>query len=205
MEPDELSHPELDLLHAVFGNGVLARCLAQAPGGWRDLTEAEMNQLKLTDRRKNAVLALQQLVRNGYPKLERHVLGCSREVAHVYGARLGGLMHEVIMAVGLDGRNSVIGEAQVAVGGAHGACVRPADVLRSMIRMGASSFVLVHNHPGGDATPSAEDVILTQTIARSGATVGVELVDHVVVGARGGGYASLFDLGLLEPGKEKTQ
>ncbi len=204
MSPDGLSHPEYELLHAALGNGLLARCLARAPGGWRDLTEAELVHMKLSARRRRAVLALQVLAKRSYPELPKHVLSCSREVAAVYGARLGGLMHEVVVAVALNGRSAIIGEVQVAEGGAHGACVTPADILRSMIRMGASAFILVHNHPSGCPVPSQEDVALTVCVARAGAAVGLDLVDHVVIGARGGGFASLFDLGLMEPPKEKT-
>ncbi|RYE92630.1 MAG: hypothetical protein EOO75_06240, partial [Myxococcales bacterium] len=56
--------------------------------------------------------------------------------------------------------------------------------------------VLVHNHPSGDPTPSAEDARMTVEVARAAEVVGVPLLDHVVVG--GGRQASLFELGLLE-------
>ncbi len=76
--------------------------------------------------------------------------------------------------------------------------MHPADVLRPMIRVGASGFILVHNHPSSDATPSDQDIELTENLVRAGAVVGIHLVDHVVIGARGGGYASVYDLGLLK-------
>lgn len=202
MKEDALSHPEYELLHSVLGNGLLARCLAKAPGGWRDLSEAELDELRLGDRHKRAVLALQGLVRRSYPELPKYALCSSSDVGHVYGEKLGGLVHEVILAIALDGRNNFAGEVLLAQGGAHGACLRPADVLRPMIRMGASAFVLVHNHPGGDPRPSREDIELTRALAMVSETIGMPLVDHVIVGGKGGGYVSLFDLGLMEPEKE---
>lgn len=206
MNHDPLSQPEYDLLRVVLGSGVVARCLAAAPGGWRELSEAELEAMRLSERHKRTVVALQQLVRRGYPELPRTALSSSAEVGRVYGQRLGGMIHEVIVAVGLDGRNHLLGEVQVAEGGLHGCSIRAHDVLRPLIRMGASAFVLVHNHPGGDPTPSREDVELTRALVTVGEIVGVPLVDHVVIGARGGGYASMYDLGLLEPGitKEKN-
>lgn len=67
--------------------------------------------------------------------------------------------------------------------------IRPSDVLRIALRLAASAFVLVHNHPSGDATPSAEDVAFTARISQAADVVGLPLVDHVVV-ARGG-FASV--------------
>lgn len=204
MKEDALSHPEYEFLRSVLGSGALARCLAKAPGGWRDLSETELEELRLGARQKRAVLALQGLVRRSYPELPKYALCSSSDVGCVYGERLGGLVHEVILAVALDGRNNFIGEALLAKGGAHGACVRPADVLRPMIRMGASAFVLVHNHPSGDPKPSREDLELTRTLVTISETMGMPLVDHVIVAGRGGGYVSLFDLGLMQPGKENN-
>jgi DNA repair protein RadC len=64
-----------------------------------------------------------------------------------------------------------------------------------MIRFGAAALVLVHNHPSGDPTPSTEDVQLTNTVQRLGASLGVELLDHVVVSERG--LVSFFTAGLM--------
>jgi DNA repair protein RadC len=69
------------------------------------------------------------------------------------------------------------------------------DPLRIALREGASAFVLVHNHPSGDPSPSDEDVTFTRDVAAAGAMVGTPLVDHVVVAADG--HRSLLDLGVL--------
>jgi DNA repair protein RadC len=70
------------------------------------------------------------------------------------------------------------------------------DVLRVALREAASSFILVHNHPSGDPTPSEEDVAFTRTIAAGAVLVGTPLVDHVVIAREHA--SSLFDLGLLK-------
>ena len=100
-----------------------------------------------------------------------------------------------------DGRGHLRAARCIAKGGLHGASVRAADPLRAALRVDASAFVLVHNHPSGDPTPSHEDVVLTAQIARAAEIVGVALLDHVVV-TRGGfacvpigldvGHASTF-------------
>ena len=122
----------------------------------------------------------------------------------VYGERLGGLVHEVMLAAALDGRNNFVGEAELAQGGAHGIAITARDIFRPLVRMGASAFVLIHNHPSGSPTPSSEDISMSLAVAAVGDILGIPLVDHVIVAGRGGGHSSLRDLGLLD-GKDSGE
>jgi len=192
-----LAAPELNLLHAVLGNRRLADRLARAPGGWRDVSTYELEKLQLTEAQKRAVTALQELVRRGYPELPKHELVSPSKVARVYIPRLGGLVNEVMLTVALDGRSNFLAEIEVARGGRHAMTLRVADILRPLLRVGATSFILLHNHPSGDPTPSKEDVKLTQDLHEAALLVGVPLVDHMVIGGRGGGAISMCDIGLL--------
>lgn len=109
--------------------------------------------------------------------------------------RLSSLDHEELWVLSLDGRNGLRSARRAAMGGLHGMSVSPRDALRIALRDGASGFVVVHNHPSGDPTPSPEDVAFTRTLAAAAAVVDTPLLDHVVV-ARGG-HVSLLDAGLL--------
>ena len=75
--------------------------------------------------------------------------------------------------------------------------VRVAEVYRDAVRHNAVAVVAVHNHPSGDPTPSSADVALTAELARAGELLGVELLDHLVVGQ--GRWASLRRSGLGFP------
>ena len=68
--------------------------------------------------------------------------------------------------------------------------VRPAEVLRPAVRDNAPSVIVVHNHPSGDPTPSPEDVSITKELLDAGKLLGVEVLDHLVIGS-GGRYISL--------------
>lgn len=92
---------------------------------------------------------------------------------------------EMMIALALDGHLNHRGTVLVAKGGTSGASLEPRDVFRPLVRLGASSFVLLHNHPSGDPTPSEIDVRTTNRLARIGKTIGIALVDHVIVAARG--------------------
>ena len=195
---DDMSEPEVDLLTQVRGDPELSQLLSQAPGGWRSLSLPELDRMGLDDDAVRVVMALQDLVRHAYPELPLRKLAASDDVGPVYGERLGGLTGEVMLAVALDGQNHFLGEVDIAAGGSHGIAVTPRDVFRPLIRIGASAFILVHNHPSGSPTPSIEDVQMTRALMSVGEIVGIELVDHVIVGARGGGYCSLYDLGAMD-------
>lgn len=95
--------------------------------------------------------------------------------------RLGALTHEELWMLALDGRGHLRSARCVARGGLHGAAVRTADPIRAALRADASAFVLVHNHPSGDPTPSREDIALTAQVAVAAQIAGVPLLDHVVV------------------------
>jgi DNA repair protein RadC len=73
-------------------------------------------------------------------------------------------------------------------------------VLRAALREGASTFILVHNHPSGDPTPSAEDVAATEAIARAAAVVETPLVDHVIIAREGSRSVTSEGRPLVQPG-----
>jgi DNA repair protein RadC len=115
----------------------------------------------------------------------RPALSSAGDVAAWATPRLVALAHEELWLLALDGRGHLRGARCIARGGLHGAAVRAVDPLRAALRLDASAFVLVHNHPSGDPSPSREDVLLTAHVADAAAIVGLALLDHVVV-ARGG-------------------
>jgi DNA repair protein RadC len=109
--------------------------------------------------------------------------------------RIGGHDHEELWILALDGQSRLRAARRVASGGLHGMFVAPRDPLRAALREGASAFVLVHNHPSGDPTPSPEDVAFTASVAEAALVVATPLVDHVVVTRSR--YASMLERGLM--------
>lgn len=190
--------PEAELLWAVFREHRLVNALVAAPGGWRTLSRAELVLLDFTDAEVTAVLALQELVSRGYPALVPRTLTTPKTVAEVYGHRLGGAIQETMIVVALDAQHHVIDEITVATGGGSTLSLTASDVLRPVIRSGARGFIVVHNHPGGSPTPSRDDIEFTHALAAAASIVRVNLVDHVIVGARDGGFVSLFERGVID-------
>jgi DNA repair protein RadC len=86
-------------------------------------------------------------------------------------------------ALFLDLRHGLLGEREIFRGTLHRAAVEPREILKQCLLRGAGGLVLFHTHPSGDPTPSAEDLLFTRRMADAAAVVGVELVDHLVLGS----------------------
>jgi DNA repair protein RadC len=96
---------------------------------------------------------------------------------------IGDAITEVILALFLDTRHRILGFAEVARGTLNATRFKPKDVLIPALLSNASAIILAHNHPSGDATPSAPDRHATTALREAAQSVGIPLVDHLVVTA----------------------
>ena len=96
----------------------------------------------------------------------------------------------------LDGKNRLIGTNLVSIGSLNTALVHPREVAKPLVLASAAACILLHNHPSGDVTPSAEDRAITRRICEVCALLGISVLDHVIVGAEGHySFADNGDLG----------
>ncbi len=102
---------------------------------------------------------------------------------------------ETFGLLALDARNRLRREAVVSVGCLTASLVHPREVFQEAVVSRAASLVLFHNHPSGDPEPSAEDLSLTRRLAAAGSLMGIEILDHLVLGA--GRFVSLKQRGQL--------
>ena len=119
------------------------------------------------------------------------------DVAAYLGPEMADLAQEQLRVLLLDTRNRIVGSALVYQGGLNATVIRVADCFRDAVRVGAAGVLLIHNHPSKDPSPSPEDVRLTVDVARAGELLGIELVDHLVIG--GDGHVSLRQQRLYTP------
>ncbi len=92
---------------------------------------------------------------------------------------------EVFSALLLDAKNRLVRAVTVSVGTLTASLVHPREVFKAAIRHSAASIILVHNHPSGDPTPSREDIEVTERLVEVGKVLGIELLDHVILGSNG--------------------
>ena len=103
---------------------------------------------------------------------------------------------EHFVVVLLDTKSAVIGITTVSIGILDSALVHPREVYKPAILSNAAAIILAHNHPSGDPTPSAEDRRITQRIHEAGQVLGIEVLDHLIIGDRTR-FVSLKERGML--------
>ena len=109
---------------------------------------------------------------------------------------MGHLEREELRCVLLNTKNAVTALRTVYVGNLAGSPVRVGEVFCDAVRRQAAAVVVVHNHPSGDPSPSAEDLRITAELAEAGRLLDIELLDHLVIGH--GRWVSLRALGALD-------
>lgn len=101
-------------------------------------------------------------------------------------ARLAGDgTQEECHVVSLDTKHQVVGTHRVAVGSLDQSSIQPREVFRPAIKDAAAAILLVHNHPSGDPTPSPEDLAITRRLEEAGKSLGIEVLDHIIVARAG--------------------
>jgi DNA repair protein RadC len=103
---------------------------------------------------------------------------------------------EVFGVLCLTTKNDVIGYHEVSRGCLNASVVHPREVFKVAVLENAAAIVLGHNHPSGDPTPSPEDLVLTNRLKDAGVLLGIDVVDHIVVG-HDGRYVSFREQGRL--------
>jgi DNA repair protein RadC len=109
--------------------------------------------------------------------------------------RLKDKKKEYFLAILLDTRNQLIRVAEISVGSLDTSVVHPREVFKEAISASAAAVIFVHNHPSGDTEASEDDIALTKRLAQAGEIVGIDVLDHIIIGGKS--YTSLKRLGLF--------
>lgn len=127
---------------------------------------------------------------------KRPVVSTPEEVVALCAPRLTGLDREHFWALALNTKNRLLRLVEISVGSLNASIVHPRELFKDAVRMSAASVIVVHNHPSGDPTPSGADIQLTRRLVRAGDVLGIEVLDHVVIG-EGGAFTSLRETGAM--------
>lgn len=97
---------------------------------------------------------------------------------------LRGLMQEAVVAIFVGPGQGVIGCDLVSLGSCFAALIEPRDLFRGAVRTGAAGVIIAHNHPSGSTAPTPDDLAVTRRMILAGRILGIELLDHLIVGPR---------------------
>ncbi|MEE8384631.1 MAG: DNA repair protein RadC, partial [Dehalococcoidia bacterium] len=128
---------------------------------------------------------------------ERPCIRSAEDIANLLLADMALLEQEHLRVVLLNTRNQVLATPEVYKGTVNATHVRVSDLFRDAVRQGCPSIIVVHNHPSGDPTPSADDVTMTRQVAEAGALLNIDVLDHIVLARNG--FVSLRERNLGFP------
>ncbi len=117
------------------------------------------------------------------PEPQRQIVRTAAEAAAVC-APMRRLDREHFRVLMLNTRHELLDVVDVSVGGLASAPVHPREVFKEAIRRSAAAVILVHNHPSGHPEPSRDDVLITEQLRAAGRLVGIEVLDHLIIGER---------------------
>lgn len=197
-----------ELLALVLGSGSrgrnaldLANALIDAAGGMDGFTRVTTGVLRkipgVGRARATQVIAAVELGRRTLVRggAERPRLGSPAQLAAYLLPQYGTGPVEQFGIVMLDSKNRLIRVRLVATGTVDSAVAHPREVFREAAAASAATIVLFHNHPSGDPTPSADDLVLTTRMISAGMVMGIDVVDHIILGDRR--YCSLLEVGMI--------
>jgi len=135
------------------------------------------------------------MVREDGPDVPR----CIRtpEDASQYADGLRDRDREVFAVILLNTRNNALGIHECTVGTINSTLIDAGSVFKAALLANSAGLVLVHTHPSKDPTPSAEDLKITRRLIQAGQIMGINVLDHVILGGTGQ-YRSLREAGLVE-------
>ena len=187
---------ESELLALVLGHGsarapalVVADRLAGEP--LRDLSGRQLEEWRLEpgvgEAQSARLVAMFEIARrvNAPRPPRRETIRQPRDVGPYLMTRYGDEREECFGVLLLDARNRLLREHRLSRGGWCASVVRPREVFRQALLVGAPAVILFHNHPSGDPTPSREDLAITGQLQEAGELLGIRVLDHLVVGAEG--------------------
>lgn len=126
---------------------------------------------------------------------EQYKISEPKDAANLLMEDMRNLKQECLKVVMLSTKNVVISIKEVSVGSLNSSIVHPREVFKEAIKKSSASIIVIHNHPSGDPTPSSEDINLTHRLCECGKLIGIELLDHIIIG--NGIYISLKEKGIL--------
>ena len=126
---------------------------------------------------------------------KRETAKTPEDVVALVRSRLKGKKKEYFLALLLDTRNRLIRVAEISVGSLDSSIVHPREVFKEAVAASAASVIFAHNHPSGDPEASEDDLNLTKRLAEAGEIMGIDVLDHVIIGEEK--YLSLKREGLF--------
>ena len=169
-------------------------CIENKVGQQMKIKVCEKGEEKLPAKRINIVSI--KMVREGSILYDVRKITTPLDAVELGRKFLDEADREKLVICYLDTKNQPISVSVVSIGSLNSSIVHPREVFKVAILSNAASIILFHNHPSGIADPSKEDISITTRLKEVGKLIGIELIDHIIIGSEGN-YCSLKEKGIL--------
>lgn len=175
---------------------VLSHC-----GGINGISGPSINELKqvkgIGEAKATQILALAELATrfNSFKSGAEYAISSPKDVSTYMMGQMKNLKKEYFKLIMLNTKNVIISVKDISIGNLNSSIVHPREVFIEAIKLSSASVILCHNHPSGDPTPSKEDILITKRLKECGTLLGIEVLDHVIIGNKA--YVSLKEKGIV--------
>lgn len=176
------------------------RILNEDEKGLRNIAEGTTEKFKsfkgINDVKAAQLMAVSELSKRiSTLKIEKIKISSPGDAAVVLMEEMRYYKKEYFKIILLDTKNNIKKVSEISVGSLNSSIVHPREVFSEAVVNSASSIILVHNHPSGEAEPSHEDIVLTNRLDECGKILGIKVLDHIIIGD--GVFYSFKEEGLL--------
>lgn len=105
-----------------------------------------------------------------------------QSIASYYMEDLRHQEQEMLLCIMLDTKNAFLGDDMISKGTVNASLISPREIFLSALRYHAVNIIIIHNHPSGNPEPSVEDIQITKRIQSAGELIGIQLLDHIIIG-----------------------
>ncbi|WP_121439175.1 RadC family protein [Salisediminibacterium halotolerans] len=197
-----------DLLAILLGSGSktesvlqLAARILQTFDGLKRMKEATIHELmeihgigEAKAVQLRAALELGKRIQ-AVPSEDRYVIRSPEDASNYVMNDMRHLSQEHFVVMYLNTKNEIIHYQTIFIGSLNSSIVHPREIFKEAFRYSAASMICAHNHPSGDTAPSPEDIDVTKRLVKAGRTIGIEVLDHLIIGDNR--YCSLKDKGYI--------
>lgn len=198
---------EIELLAIILGNGTrnvsaleLANQLLVSFNGLRNIREASLEEITRVKgvgmAKATSIKAAIELGRRTALDVKiRSFINSPADVSSLMMEEMRYYDREYFYGLYLDRKGGLLLKEIVSIGSLSSTVVHAREVFKTAVKCSAASIILVHNHPSGDPSPSKEDIDITRRLVQSGNIIGIEVIDHLIIGQKN--YCSLKEKGLI--------
>jgi len=203
----EANLSEAELLAIILGNGTrnisaleLANRLLVSYNGLRNIREADIEDLTkvkgIGPAKAITIKAAIELGRRTALDVKiKDFIHSPEDVSQLLMEEMRYYDREFLYGLYMDRKGGLISKEIISIGSLSSSIVHPREVFKAAVKCSAASVIIAHNHPSGDPTPSREDFDITRRLVEAGKIMGIELIDHLVIGHKS--YCSLKEKGAI--------